>query len=236
MPHSPKTSSLAAVTHELPGADDAVDRRDARLRQAVGHRPDRLGAAGDDEHVHADEPGRSEQRLVELAVRVRGRRDHDRAHAGDLGRNHAHQQRAGIGRRTARGVDPDTRQRHPAPLDLDAGDDRRGPGLRQFRLGEAADVRDHLLEAGPDARRQGVAGGLHLGAADQQRAVGPPAAEPGVGVADGRIATGLDGGEDGAGVLADARVRHGAAPQKSRDLGRDGRVSGSPGRVPGGAE
>ena len=45
----------------------------------------------------------------------------------------------------------------------------------------------------------------------------------------GRIAAGLHRNEDGAGLLADARVRHGAAPQKSRDLGRDGRVSGSPG-------
>ena len=102
MPHSPKTSSLAAVTQALPGPDDAVDRLDAGLGQAVGQRADGLGAAGDDEHVHADEPGRAEQRLVQAALRVGRGGDDDLADAGDLRRNHAHQQRARIGGRTAR--------------------------------------------------------------------------------------------------------------------------------------
>jgi hypothetical protein len=46
-------------------ADDAVHRRDTGLRESVGHRPDGLRAAGDDEGVHADESGGAQQRLVE---------------------------------------------------------------------------------------------------------------------------------------------------------------------------
>ena len=42
------------------GADDPVDWRHAGLRQAIGQRTDRLGAAGDDEYIHSDEAGGAE--------------------------------------------------------------------------------------------------------------------------------------------------------------------------------
>src|SRR5664280_2762934 len=62
-------------------------------------------------------------------------------------------------------------------------------------------------------------------------AADPPGAESGIGVADGRIATGLDRGQDRAGALTDTVVRHGAAPQESFRLGRDGRIGGRSGEL-----
>ena len=206
--------------------DDAVDRGDTRVGQSVGHRPDGLGAARDDEGVHSNQSGRSQQRLVDRAFGIRGRGDDDRADAGHFGRNHAHQQRAWIGGRAARGVDAGARQGHPTSLDLHARHDRGRSGLGQLGHGEAADVLDHLLEPGPDPRRQRLARGFHLRLADKQRAVGPTAAETGVGGADGRVAAGLDRGQDRPRAFADSLVRDDATPHESLDLRRDGRIYG----------
>ena len=53
MPTSPTSSTLAAVTQALPGPTIAVDGREALVRQPVGERGDRLGAARDEEGVDA---------------------------------------------------------------------------------------------------------------------------------------------------------------------------------------
>ena len=47
--------------------DDPVDRRDAGVGQPVGERPDRLGAAGDDELVDPDEAGGAGEDRVDAA-------------------------------------------------------------------------------------------------------------------------------------------------------------------------
>ena len=57
------------------GADDAVDGREARVREAIGEGADRLRAAGDDERIDLEEAGRAEQDRVACGRRDRpGRR------------------------------------------------------------------------------------------------------------------------------------------------------------------
>ncbi len=138
IPTSPQTSILAAVTQALPGPDDPVDRGEARLGQAVGERPDRLGATGDHEGVDLEETGRAEQDRVRAAVAVGRGRDDDLADPGDLRRDDGHHQRRRIRGRAAGNVRTDPRQRRPAPLDLDARrhDDRgRTAGAAARRSG-----------------------------------------------------------------------------------------------------
>ncbi len=101
----------------------------------------------------------------------------------------------------------------------------------RLRLGEAADVPDHLLEPGPNPRRQGVAGGLHLGPRYQERSVGAAAAVAPVGLADRGVAAGLDRLEDGPGALADTPIRHRAPAQQGLDLGGDGGIGAGPREV-----
>ena len=48
--------------------DDPVDRREARVGQPERERADRLGAAGDDEGVDLEQPGRAEQDRVRPAI------------------------------------------------------------------------------------------------------------------------------------------------------------------------
>ena len=64
------------------GADDPVDGLEAGLGQAVRQRPDRLGAAGDDEGIDFEQAGRPEEDRVGGAVAVgratRRRRDRRR--------------------------------------------------------------------------------------------------------------------------------------------------------------
>ena len=120
MPTSPKTSILAAVTQALPGPTMRSTGSRPVVGQPVGERPDRLGAAGDDERVDAQQAGRAEEHRVDLAVAVRGRGDDDRADAGDPGRHDGHDERRRVRRGAARDVGADAGQRHPAPLDLDA--------------------------------------------------------------------------------------------------------------------
>ena len=77
------------------GADDAVDRVDALVGQAEGQRGDRLGAAGDEERVDAEQRGRRRDDRVDPAVRTGWRGDDDPFDAGDLRRNDGHDERGG---------------------------------------------------------------------------------------------------------------------------------------------
>ena len=130
MPTSPKTSSLAAVTHALPGPTIRSTGATPDSGQPVGERPDRLGAAGDDEPIHADEAGRAEEDRIDATVGP-GRAGHDeRADARDPGRDGGHEQRARVGGRPAGDIRADPIERRPATLDLDPGHDRR-PGRRR---------------------------------------------------------------------------------------------------------
>ena len=88
-------------------ADDPVDRREPRVREPVRQRADRLGAAGDDERIDLEQPGRAEQHRVVAAIPVRGRRDDDPLDPGDAGRHDGHDQRRGVRRGAARDVRPD---------------------------------------------------------------------------------------------------------------------------------
>jgi hypothetical protein len=111
------------------GADDTVDGLDSGLGQAVGKGAHGLSAAGDDELIHAGEPRRTQERLVQHALGIRRRSHRHRPHARHPGRHHAHEKGTGVGRGSARRVHPDACQRHPAPLDLDARNDGRRPRL-----------------------------------------------------------------------------------------------------------
>jgi hypothetical protein len=205
------------------GPDDPIDRLDAGLGQPVGQRADRLRAAGDDELVHSDEAGGAEQRLVEAALRVRGRGDDDRAPRRRPWPGRRPSAASWVGRGAARGVDADTGQRHPAPLDLHARHDRRGA-----RLGSSVSAKRRMFSiiCSRPARMRGGSASRAASISARVTSSEPSARPPpnGVGLADGGVAAGLDRGEDGAGALANPRIGHGAAPEEGLDLGRDGRI------------
>ena len=140
MPTSPPDSSLAAVTQTEPGPTI----RSTRSRPASGRPNARaaigLGATGDEHLVDPEQAGRTEDDRVDAAG-PGGRCDDDALHPCHLGRDDRHHERGGE-RRLRRGdVAPDARDRRPAPLDLDPGNDRgrrRLPGAGSRRTGERA--------------------------------------------------------------------------------------------------
>ena len=100
---------------------------------------------------------------------------------------------------------------------------------RALGLGEAADVVDRLVEGAADPRVERVAAPREVAGVEDEAAVRPPATDRCVGVADGVVAAGADVGEGGAGGLADAWVRDGAAPDEGIVVAARGRVAGGDG-------
>ena len=202
-----------------PGADDLVDGGHTRLGQAVGEGADGLRAAGHDELVDAEQAGRAKQDGMELALPVGGRGDHDAPDAGDPGRNHAHDERARVGRRTARDVGADAADGGPSSLDLDAGTDHRPRRSGLVRLGESPDVRDRDGERFADIGREPVASGDELRGIYGQAAVRETPAVARVPNPDGCPSRLPNVAEDGSHLLANSLVGHGAAANEPIALG-----------------
>ena len=224
-----ETSIFAAVTQALPGPTIRSTGARPRVREPVGQRADRLGAAGDDERVDLEQarprragPGGSRRRGPA------GRRDDDPLDAGDAGRHDGHDQRRRVRRRAARDVGADRVERRPAALDLDARDDRRPGRRRALGLGESADVVDRLVEGAPDRAGRGAsrAATRSRGRGRAGRRRRPPPTRV-VGLADGRRrrAPGRRRGSP-RDAVADRRVRDGAAADERVAVG-DARA-GSP--------
>ncbi len=185
---SPQTSILAAVTQALPGPTMRSTGASPAPGRPYASAPIGLGAARHDERVDLEQAGGAEQDRVAGAVGGGRRGDHDPVHARDAGRDDGHDDRRRVRGRAAGDVRADRGERGPAALDLDAGTDRRARRGRALRLGEPPDVRDRLVERAADAWLERVAGGPQVIGIEHQPAVGPPAADAGVGVADRVVA------------------------------------------------
>ena len=105
---------------------------------AVGERRDRLRAADPVDLVDAGKPRGVKHERVQDAVRRRHRHD-DARNAGDLGRHRVHQDRARIGGRAARHIEPDRVDRRPAAAELDAERVGEAVVLRQLAAVERFD-------------------------------------------------------------------------------------------------
>ena len=144
------------------------------------------GAARPDDAVHGPTPSSGGRRPARRSPARRRRRRTCRRRAGLPRRDHrihaavairpvrrrrsVRHRRPAPARRSSRAtragggttgdVAADRAEGRPAPLDLDAFDDRRAGRLRSLRLGEPADVRDRRLESGAQVgveRRERVA-------------------------------------------------------------------------------
>ena len=164
MATSPASSTLAAVTHALPGPDDEVGRRQARVREPEGEGADRLDAARDEQPVDAEQPGRAEQDGVDARRRdPRARRRRSAATPATCAGTTVITSDDGYGAEPPGTYAPTRDDGQPAPLELDARDDHRARRGGPLGLGEPADVGDRRLERRPLRGRERVGGRGELG-------------------------------------------------------------------------
>ena len=193
-----RSGGLVGHDHDLARAGDRVDRHVAehvflgerheqvarahdlvhagQPRDAIGERRHGLGSAGPHHRRDAElVTGRQHMRVVG-AKGGRGRDDHDLRHAGHLGRYDRHQERGGIGRRTAGHAHADPAERHVSLPQ------RAAPGERHRHVaGEHRLLKPFDAFANPPHSRQelgrhgGVGGGQRLRVNQQRlgRHIGP---------------------------------------------------------------
>ena len=152
MPTTVESWCLASCTYRFPGTHDHIDA--AHALAAVGERRDRLRAAHAVDALHAAQPAGAEDHRIDLAARA-GRRAHGHVdHAGGTGGDHAHHDRAGIGRASAghvHGGGGDGQLAQDDPLALGQLD---GAVVRHAGLGHQRDVGDRDLQPGDQLQRQ----------------------------------------------------------------------------------
>jgi hypothetical protein len=210
----------------IAGADDPIDGRKTLVREPEGERTDRLGAAGDQQRVYVEDPRGAEQDRVDPSVCVRRGGDHDLADAGNAGGDNRHDERRRVRRGPAGDVAADPLERRPAPLDLDAGNDRCPGGLGTLRFGEPADVCDGLVEGSADVLGEPLRCGGKFSAIDEEVAVRATAAIRRVGASDCGSAADANLLDDDSGVIADAGVRYGATADEGGERRGRGGVGG----------
>ena len=226
MPTSPQTSILAAVTQALPGPTIRSTGSRPASGSPYARAPIACAPPATTKASTSSRPAAPRRTGFVRAIAVGGRRDDDLGDARDLGRDDGHDQRRRVGRRAARDVGADARERGPAPLDLDAGGDRGATRGGSLGLGEAADVVDRLVERATDARLEAVARVAQVGRVEDEAAVGAATTDGRVRVTDRGVATFANVGE---GRRGRPRGRVGRGPRRAGSGRRcSRRASGSP--------
>ena len=223
---SPTSSTLAAVTHALPGPDDEIGRRQALVREPEGEGADRLDAARDEQPVDAEQPGRAEQDGVDVAVRGRrARRRRSAATPATCAGTTRHHQR----RRVRRGAPRHVRARARRPAA--SGARARPPGRSSCAstAGRWVSANRRTLAIAVSSADRCAAGSASAAAASSARVSSsrPSGRPPPNRAAASRTADSAPlahVGQDPARRLAHGGIGHGAAPEQGVALGHGGRV------------